>query len=183
MDDRSIIELYFARDEQAIKETEAKYGKLCRSIAQNILGSAQDAEECVNDTYAGLWNAIPPARPDHLSAFISRVVRNLSLKRLAMLTRQKHDRALTVSFAELEEVLPDACYRGRQEGEITACINAFLHTQSAQVRNVFIRKYFFFDSTKEIAKRYGFSQSKVKSMLYHTRQRLKEYLKKEGIFV
>ena len=183
MDDRSIIELYFARDERAIRETEAKYGKLCQSVARNVLGNAQDAEECVNDTYAGLWNAIPPARPDSLGAFACRVARNLSLKRLAGLTRVKRNRDLTVSFAELEEILPDEGYAGRQEGEITALINAFLREQNAEVRNVFIRKYYFFDSVDAIAKRYGFSQSKVKSMLYHTRNKLKEYLKGEGIEV
>jgi len=183
VDDRSIIELFFARDEQAITQTAEKYGKLCHGIAKGVLGNDQDAEECVSDTYVGLWNAIPPERPEHLCAYICRITRNLSLKKLTSLSRAKRDRALTVSFAELEEILPDECCEGRREGEIAEHINAFLRTQSAQVRNVFIRKYFFFDSTKEIAKRYGFSQSKVKSMLYHTRQRLKEYLKKEGIFV
>ena len=183
MDDRSIVELYFARDERAIRETEVKYGKLCYEIARNILGNAQDAEECVNDTYAGLWNAIPPAQPDSFAAFACRVTRNLSLKKLAGLTRVKRNRDLTVSFAELEEILPDACYAGRQEGEITALINRFLKDQKEDVRNVFIRKYYFFDSVGAIAARYGFSQSKVKSMLYHTRNKLKEYLKREGIDV
>ena len=183
MDDRSIIELYFARDERAISETEAKYGKLCRGIARNILGNAQDAEECVNDTYAGLWNAIPPARPDSLGAFACRVTRNLSIKRLASLTRIKRGRDLTVSFAELEDILPDESFTGRQEGEIAELINEFLREQNAETRNVFIRKYYFFDSVGTIAARYGFSQSKVKSMLYHTRNKLKEYLKGEGIEV
>ncbi len=183
MDDRSIIELFFARDERAINETEAKYGKLCQSVARNVLGNAQDAEECVNDTYAGLWNAIPPARPDSLGAFACRIVRNLSLKRLAGLTRIKRNRDLTVSFAELEDILPDESYVGRQEGEVVELINQFLKEQSAEVRNVFIRKYYFFDSVNTIAKQFGFSQSKVKSMLYHTRNKLKEYLKGEGIEV
>ena len=183
MDDRSIIELYFARDERAISETADKYGKLCLRLAHNILGNAQDAEECVNDTYAGLWNAIPPARPERLDAYVCRITRNLSLKRLASLTRAKRDRAAIVSFAELEEILPDACYEGRREGEIAELINRFLREQKADVRNVFVRKYYFFDSVDEIAKRYGFGKSKVKSMLYHTRNKLKEYLKGEGIEV
>ena len=88
IDDHNVIELYFARDERAIRETSDKYGKLCQNIARNILGNAQDAEECVNDAYMGVWNAIPPARPDDLCAFVCRVVRNVSLKRLRALTRQ-----------------------------------------------------------------------------------------------
>ena len=182
MDDRSVVELYFARDERAIRETEQKYGKLCHSIARNILGNAQDAEECVNDAYMGVWNAIPPARPDDLGAFVCRVVRNLSLKRLRALTRQKCSRDMTVSLSELEEILPDEAVGGR-EGEVAAAISAFLRSQSEDVRGVFIRKYYFFDSVAEIAKRYGYSQSKVKSMLYHTREKLMAYLTMEGIEV
>ena len=182
IDDHSVIELYFARDERAIRETSDKYGKLCQNIARNILGNAQDAEECVNDAYVGVWNAIPPARPDDLCAFVCRVVRNVSLKRLRALTRQKCSRELTVSLSELEEILPDEAVDGR-EGEVSAAISAFLRLQSNDVRGVFVRKYYFFDSVADIAKRYGFSQSKVKSMLYHTREKLKEHLTKEGIEV
>lgn len=182
MDDRSIIELFFARDERAISETAERYGKICHGIAYNILGDEQDAEECVNDTYAGLWNAIPPARPDNLRAFVCRVTRNLSLKRLRALTRQKCSREMTVSFSELEEILPDEAVDGR-EGEVAAHVSAFLREQSEDVRGVFMRKYYFFDSVEAIAKRYGFSQSKVKSMLFHTRNKLKEYLIKEGITI
>ena len=180
MDDRSIIELYFARNEQAVKETADKYGKLCLRLARNILGNAQDAEECVNDAYLGVWNAIPPARPDDFCAFVCRVVRNVSLKRLRAMTRQKCSRDLVVSLSELEEILPDEAVSGR-EGEVATAISAFLRQQSEEVRGVFIRKYYFFDSIDAIAGRYGFSQSKVKSMLYHTRNKLKEHLTKEGI--
>ena len=182
MDDRSMIELYFARDERAIKETAAKYGKVCLRLAQNILGNAQDAEECVNDAYVGVWNAIPPTRPDDFCAFICRITRNLSLKRLRTLTRQKCSRDMVVSMSELEEILPDEAVDGR-EGEIAAAISAFLREQSEDVRGVFIRKYYFFDSVADIAKCFGFSQSKVKSMLFHTRNKLKEYLIKEGIMI
>ena len=182
IDDHNIIELYFARDERAIRETSDKYGKLCQNIARNILGNAQDAEECVNDAYVGVWNAIPPARPEDLCAFVCRVVRNVSLKRLRAVTRQKCSREMTVSLSELEEILPDGAVDGR-EGEVSAAISAFLRLQSDDVRDVFVRKYYFFDSVADIAKRYGFSQSKVKSMLYHTREKLKEHLKGEGIEV
>ena len=180
IDDRSVIELYFARDERAIAQTQQKYGKLCLRLARNILGNAQDAEECVNDAYLGVWNAIPPTRPDDFCAFVCRLTRNHALKRLRALTRQKCSREMTVSLSELEEILPDEAVDGR-EGEVAAAISAFLREQSEDVRGVFIRKYYFFDSIDAIAKRYGFSQSKVKSMLYHTRNKLKEYLTKEGI--
>ena len=180
MDDRSIVALFFARDERAIEQTARKYGRLCLRLSRNILGNEQDAEECVNDAYAGLWNAIPPAEPDDLGAFACRVVRNLSLKRLRALTRQKCSRDMTVSLGELEDILPDEAVEGR-EGEIGEAISAFLREMSEDVRGVFIRKYYFFDSVADIAKRYGFSQSKVKSMLFHTRNKLREYLTKEGI--
>ena len=107
MDDLSIIELYFARDKQAIKETDAKYGKLCHSIAYNILNNNEDSEECVNDTYIGVWNTIPPTRPNNFMAFVCRITRNLSLKRIEIMARQKRTQATIVSLDELAEVLPD----------------------------------------------------------------------------
>lgn len=184
MEDIQIVMLYFDRSESAISESDRKYGKILRSLSFSYLSSREDAEECVNDTYAGIWNAIPPARPDNLTAFVCRVARNLALKRLASLSRQKRDRAMTVSLSELEEILPDECIaNGRDEGEIAALISDFLRTEKVDARNVFIRKYYFFDSVETIARQYGFSQSKVKSMLYHTRNRLKEYLKGENITI
>lgn len=182
MDDNQIIELYFARDEAAIRETERKYGRLCLYIANHVLDSPSDAEECVSDAYLGLWNAIPPTRPVSLKAFLSKITRNLSLKRAETLDRQKRAREMTVSFAELEEVLPDDRIAPEVEnGQISARITEFLRGEKEEVRNVFLRRYWYFDSIGDIARQYGFSQSKVKSMLYHTRQKLKEYLIKEGI--
>ena len=182
MDDLSIIELYFARDEQAIKETDAKYGKLCHSIAYNILNNNEDSEECVNDTYIGVWNAIPPARPNHFMAFVCRITRNQSLKRIEAMTRQKRSQAAIVSLDELAEVLPDESIAvGTTDEDIGKAISDFLRNEKEDVRNVFIRKYYFFDSIGDIAERYGFTESKVKNMLYHTRNKLKEYLIKEGV--
>ena len=182
MDDLSIIELYFARDEQAIKETDAKYGKLCHSIAYNILNNNEDSEECVNDTYIGVWNAIPPARPNNFMAFVCRIARNQSLKRIEAMTRQKRSKATIVSLDELAEVLPDESIAvGTTDEDIGKAISDFLRNEKEDVRNVFIRKYYFFDSIGDIAKRYGFTESKVKNMLYHTRNKLKEYLIKEGV--
>ena len=182
MDDLSIIELYFARDEQAIKETVAKYGKLCHSIAYNILNNNEDSEECVNDTYIGVWNTIPPTRPNNFMAFVCRITRNLSLKRIEAMARQKRSQATIVSLDELAEVLPDESIAyGISDEDIGKAISDFLRNEKEDVRNVFIRKYYFFDSIGDIAKRYGFTESKVKNMLHHTRAKLKEYLIKEGI--
>lgn len=182
MDDRGIIDLYFARDERAIKETDAKYGKLCHRIAYNILGCAEDSEECVNDTYVGVWNSVPPARPSNFLAFVCGITRNLSLKRIESMTRQKRAGGITASIDELADILPDERIAdGVGEGDISRAISDFLRAEKQDVRNVFIRKYYFFDSTAEIAKRYGFTESKVRNMLYHTRNKLREYLIREGI--
>ena len=182
MNDLGIIELYFARDELAIKETDAKYGRLCHSIAYNILNSYEDSEECVNDTYLGVWNAIPPTRPNNLMAFVSRITRNLSLKRLESQARQKRSQSVFVSLDELAEILPDESIAdGVSDEDVGALISTFLRGEREEIRNVFIRKYYFFDSIGEIARRYGFTESKVKNMLYHTRVKLKEFLIKEGV--
>ena len=182
MDDNKIIELYFARNEQAIKETQDKYGKLIFSIANNILDSRSDSEECVNDTYLGVWNSIPPERPKNFVAYISKIIRNLSLKRLEYLSRDKRAKNLTVSLCELEDVLCDSDIKdGVSDGEISMLISNFLHTQSKEKRVIFIRRYYYFDSIEDISKKYSISQSKVKSILFHTRRKLKEYLIEEGI--
>lgn len=182
MKDLEIIELYFSRDEEAIKQTDMKYGKLCHSIANNILNNEQDSEECVNDTYVGVWNAIPPVRPNNLMAFVCKITRNLSLKRLEAQARQKRSQAILVSFDELAEILSDESITdGVSDENIGSLISDFLQNEKEDVRNVFIRKYFFFDSIGDIAKRYAFTESKVKNMLYHTRMKLKDFLIKEGI--
>lgn len=182
MDDSKIIELYLSRNEQAIKETDVKYGRLCHSIAYNILNNREDSEECVNDTYEGVWNAIPPTIPDNFMSFVCKIARNLSLKRLEFIKREKRSQAMLVSMEELEEVLPDERYAPEADDEaVGECIGNFLRSQKEDVRNVFIRKYYFFDSVADIAKRYSFTESKVKNMLYHTRNKLKDYLIKEGV--
>ena len=182
MDDLGIIELYFARDEQALKETDAKYGRLCHSIAYNILNNNEDSEECVNDTYIGVWNAIPPTRPNNLMAFVCRITRNLSLKRIESMARKKRSQATLVSIDELSEVLSDErIAEGVSDEDIGKAISDFLKNEKEDARNVFIRKYYFFNTIAGISKRYGFTESKVKNMLYHTRNKLKEHLIREGV--
>ncbi len=182
MDDLQIIALYFDRDENAIKETETKYGKLCMRVARNILGNDSDCEECVNDTYLSIWNAIPPERPSNLMAFVCKITRNLSLKRLRFNSTQKRSGESEISLYELEEILPDSAWQPEVKREaVGKLISDFLRTEKADACNVFIRRYWFFDSISDISAMYSFSESKVKSMLYHTRKKLKEHLKKEGV--
>lgn len=182
MDDLRIIELYFERDEQAIKETDVKYGKLCHSIAYNILKNHEDSDECVNDTYVGVWNAIPPTRPNNFMSFVCKIARNLSLKRLEFMKRGKRSADVLLSLNELETILPDERYAPDVgDEEVGKLISTFLRSQKEDVRKVFIRKYYFFDSIGDIAERYGFTESKVKNMLFYTRNKLKDYLIKEGV--
>ena len=184
MEDLQIIELYFERNENAIKETETKYGKICFKVANNILKSNEDAEECVSDTYLSTWNQIPPIRPNNFVAFLCKITRNLSLKRLEYLTAKKRKSISTISFDEIEGYVSDSQIKTDMDSrELGMLISEFLWREKTDARNVFIRRYWFFDSVKDIADRYDFSESKVKSMLFHTRNRLRDFLKKEGIEV
>lgn len=182
MDDLRIIELYLERNELAIKETDAKYGKLCYSIAYNLLHDHEDTKECVNDTYVGVWNAIPPTRPNNLMSFVCKIARNLSLKRFEFMKREKRTAEVLLSLDELAAVLPDERYAPDVSDEdVGKLISCFLRTQKEEVRHIFIRKYYFFDSIADIAERFGFTESKVKNMLFYTRNKLKKYLIKEGV--
>lgn len=188
MEDEQIIALYFARDEQAISETEQKYGKLCATIAQNILGNIEDVKECVNDTYLGIWNAIPPTCPKNFMAFLCKITRNISLKRLAYNGAEKRDTARMVLFSDLsaefdnwEDLLLDSHFSQEEDVELGKRISHFLQQEKPDSRAVFLRRYYFLDSIGAIATRYGFTESKVKNMLYHTRNRLRKYLVKEMI--
>ncbi len=189
MEDLGIITLYFNRDERAIEETEAAYGKLCVSIAKNILGDEHEANECLNDTLFGLWNAIPPQRPKSLRAFAAKVARNLSLKRLDYHRASKRVADTILSLHELEEILPHGEHGTSpiedriEDAELGEWISDFLREQNETVRNVFLRKYWFFESVTQIAERYNFSEAKVKSMLHHTRGKLKHYLSQKGVYV
>ncbi len=182
MEDNEIVELYFARNESAIGETAGKYGRLCCSIANRILGDEHEADECVNDTYLGVWQAIPPARPDCLRAFIAKIARNLALTRLRRGKAAKRRSEAIVSVSELEEILPDASLYDEVEArELGEWISEFLRTEKEEARKIFLRKYWFFDSVSDISEKFGCSESKVKSMLFHTRMRLREYLTEKGV--
>lgn len=182
MEDERIVALFLDRSERAIAETNEKYGRLCHRIAQNILGSKADAEECVNDAYLGLWNSIPPERPVYFSAYLCKLVRNHSLKRLEQLSARKRSAMTEVPLEELESVIPDEELAPDVDAEeLGKLINEFLRREKATARNIFLRKYMFFDSIHEIALHYGMNESTIKSTLRRTRGRLREYLKKEGV--
>ena len=186
MDDRRIIDLYWARSQQAIAESELKYGAYCRAIARGILDREEDAEECVNDTWFNAWNAMPPQRPGILSAFFGKLTRNLSLDRWRRGRAAKRGSGQTeVALHELEDCLPDR--RGPEEaleaGETAAVISAFLRTLPDVDRRLFVRRYFHMESLEELARRFGMGESQVKSRLHRTRKKLKAKLEKEGIAV
>ena len=189
MEDNKIIDLYFQRDEQAISQTADKYGKYCLSITRGILRDDSDAEECVNDTYLRAWNAIPPNRPTKLGAFLGKITRNLSLDRYkAQKTAKRGNSLFLVSLDELSECVPDGStgfgsgFDDETEARLIGeCINRFLHKLSGEARDVFICRYFYSDSIGEIARRFGLSESKVKSMLHRARGKLKKSLESEGI--
>ena len=184
MDDSSIVELYFARSEQAIQETDTKYGGYCYSIAYNILANQEDSEESVNDTYLSAWNSIPPHEPrSYLFAFLARITRHLSLDRCRSRNREKRGGGAVAALTE--ELLQ--CLPGGETPEealdlqtLGERISAFLQAQPAEKRNLFLRRYWYCDSILDIARRYGLSESKVKSSLSRSRKALREQLRKEG---
>ncbi len=183
MQDDRIIELYWQRDEAAIQETELKYGRYLRKIAYNILLDRQDCEESVNDAYLGAWNSIPPQRPELLSAYLVRLTRRISIdifRRRCRVKRRASEYAL--SLAELDESI-SAGNTTQQDVDmrlLAKAVNDYLRTLSDESRNVFISRYYFADSIRDISSGRGVSESKVKSMLYRIRMGLKHYLEQEG---
>jgi len=181
MDDKEIIQLYLDRSEDAIAKTAEKYGVFCHAVAKNILGNDADAEECVNDAYLALWSKIPPCIPSSLKAFAGKIVRNISLDRFDYNTAACRHTDAGLIFDEIAEILPAKDNSISIDGmELTRCLNAFLSGEKETARCVFVRRYWFCDSVKEIGKRYGMSEGRVKSILFRERKRLSAYLKKEG---
>ena len=184
MNDKSIVDLYFSRDEEAITQTDKKYGRYCYSIAYNILMSREDAEESVSDTYMTAWKAIPPRRPSVLATFLGKITRNLAIDRWRERVATKRGGGeVTLALDELED-----CVAGLQnvemEYERKELIRAyvkFLDTLPITDRRVFLCRYWYVDSVEAIAEKFGFSQSKVKTMLYRTRAKLRKQLAEEGL--
>ena len=183
MDDKQIVDLYFARKEQAIRETAKKYGKYCFAIARNILQNSSHAEETVNDTYMGAWNSIPPHRPAMLSTYLGKITRRLALKRwTANRTQKRGGSEIALALEELAGCIPsDFDVESRiNEDELTQILNDFVRNLPNPESHVFLCRYWYLDSIEAIARRFDFSQSKVKSMLSRTRKKLYAHLQKEG---
>ncbi len=184
MDDNAIIALYWAREERALEETSSKYGSFCRNIAYNILCNREDTEECVNDTWLRAWNAMPPQRPAILSSFLGKITRNLSLDRFRVSRAGKRGGGqLPVALEELGDCIPaDGSIEDQVAmKELSRMVDRFLRSLPEKECCVFLRRYWFVDSTREIALRYNMAEGSVKSTLHRTRQRLRVYLEKEGV--
>ena len=184
MNDSQIVALYFDRDQRAIEETAAKYGNYCYTIVRGILQNREDAEEAVSDTYLALWAAIPPHRPVVLRTFLGKVARRTALKRWERSRTQKRGGGeVALALEELSEYLSDGTTpeTAIETAELTQLLNEFLRKLPKEERQVFVCRYWYLDPIADIAKRFGFSQSKVKSMLSRTRMKLRATLSKEGI--
>ena len=183
LEDNRIIELFFSRDDNAINETKTKYGKLLYSVSYNILHSKEDAEECENDTYVAAWDCIPPNQPQVLSAFLSRITRNLSFKKLRSKTAQKRGGGDNlVPIDELSNMIADNCDQYSQL-ELTEILNAFLRSLPTRERQVFICHYWYCDTIKDISRQFGFTQSKVKMILSRTRAKLLDHLESQEVYI
>ena len=185
MDDAQIIELFFARSEDAVAAVSDRYGGYCLTIAQRIVPTPEDAEECVSETWLRAWNAIPPQRPKILRLFLGKITRNVSLNRLAAETAAKRGgQEAAAALEELEGVVgTDAVEEAADAAELERCIAAFLAAQKPQNRKVFLRRYYYFDTTAEIARRLRLREANVLVILSRTRAALRTYLEKEGYTV
>lgn len=177
MNDQAIIDLYFARNEQAIAETDKSYGRVCMQVSMNILKSRPDAEECVNDTYLKTWNAIPPTKPHSLCAFVCRITRNLSLNRLRDLRREKRNKELTLSLDELEACIPAAI---EDSNLLADLLNTFLEGLEETDRVLFVGRYWYSYATDDLAASMGLTKKAVYMRLYKIRERLRAYLEERG---
>lgn len=186
MEDAQIVELYWQRDPEAIRETDCKYGCYCRTVAWNILTDIQDVEECVNDTWMGAWNAMPVQRPVYLAAFLGRITRNLAFNRFKSSRAEKRGGGeLPLALEELEGCVPTSPSAAQEveDAELERMVNCFLHTLSSRDCDVFLRRYWFVESMAEIAARYGMKENSVKTSLFRSRKKLKAYLEREGVLL
>ena len=181
MDDKRIVELFYQRSEAAIAEAERKYGALCQAVARNLLGSDEDAQECVNDALHALWNCIPPQDPQKLGPFLVKILRNLAMKRLTSRNAQKRS-VITVPYEELSQCIPagKTVEEILDARELTDLLDRFLETLDQDSRDMFLRRYWFCDSVRSIARGFGVSETRVTTKLYRIRNKLKDYLAKEA---
>lgn len=185
MEDNDIIELYWQRSEQAIYETSNKYGNALFMLADGILHNVEDSEECVNDTYHIAWTTIPPKKPEYFFAYLAKIARHFAFGRLDYKNAKKRNALVVELGEELENCLPapDDYERKMESEEIGKVISQFLRTQKELIRNVFISRYWYMNSVRQISEEFHISESKVKSILFRTRNRLRKYLESEGIIL
>ncbi len=183
MEDKKIVELYFQRSEKALEETALKYGKYCFSIAYSILNDNEDAEESVNDTYLDVWNSIPPHKPSVLSTFLGKITRRISIDKWRKRTADKRGGGeISLVLDELEECIfkGDTVEEEYSKEKLSEAIRIFIARLPKTEKSVFLCRYWYMDSVDSICKRFSFSESKVKSMLKRTRDKLRKYLVEEG---
>ena len=184
MKDREIIDLYFARNDEAIRETDIVYGNMILSLSYRILQSHEDAEENQNDTYMQAWQVIPPVHPFSLRAFLLKICRRKALDKLDRRKAKRRNAKLVELTNEMENCIPDTRLEEElKTKELSRLLNLFLGTLSAEHRDILISRCFSMESISEIAKEYGYSETKVRSILFRTRKNLKEYLESEGIWI
>ncbi|MBQ9079605.1 MAG: sigma-70 family RNA polymerase sigma factor [Clostridia bacterium] len=183
MEDCAIVDLYWARDERAISESDAKYGRMLSSLSYSLTSSNEDAEECVSDTYLAAWNNMPEDRPDYLGAYLSKIVRRLSINRFRSSHRQKRGGGAERLIDELCECIPDSwdVTADFENGRLRAVLNGFIGSLPKDRRDVFVLRYFCSKSVYDIACQLGFSEGKVKTLLHRTRTALKKLLEEEGL--
>ena len=183
MEDREIVSLFWMRNEDALEETAKKYGNYCYSIAYRILANHEDSEESVNDTYIDAWNSIPPHRPAVLSAFLGKITRRIAIDRWRNGRAEKRGGGEPLLVLdELQECIAteNDIEMNLERKALVKAVNHFLGTLSSTERKIFVCRYFYMDSVESVCKQFGFSESKVKSMLFRTREKLRIYLQKEG---
>lgn len=184
MEDEKILQLYFARDEEALRQTQVCYGGRLLTLAQNIVRNREDAEESVNDTYLAAWQTIPPKKPNFFLAYLSKICRNFAFGKLDWQQAAKRRAEVVTLSQEMEQCIPDKAREAELESrEIARAVNGFLRGLNQENRGLFLRRYWYCDTIEEIARRYGMGQSKVKMRLRRIRQQLAAYLEQEGIFL
>jgi RNA polymerase sigma factor, sigma-70 family len=186
MDDDMILDLYWMRSESAITETAKKYERYCSSIANNILHNKEDAEECVNDTYLNVWDAIPPQRPYVFRAFLGKITRNLSLSKYkSQRAKKRGGDEIALMLSELEDCIPSShnVETEYETNHVVGLINSCLLSLGSESRIIFVRRYWYADSIGAIAARFQMSESKVKSMLFRTRKTIKKHIEHEGMIL
>ena len=183
--DEQIIELFFKRSEQAISELDGKYGKVFHNLSYNILNDCLDAEECVNDSYLGVWNVIPPEKPNPLLTFVCKIVRNISIKKYHAKTAIKRNSAYDVAMSEVVNYIlsPNNVEAEIEVKELARIIETFLDTLTVENRVIFMRRYWFSDTYKDIADRMGITEKTVSMRLTRIRKQMREYLMKREVFV